>query len=266
MELQCDTPFYAGEQVTPAGGDWSAFFDQLPREPAFAVVSSGPVVDGYATAPCELAGLFVEPVESVVGLRPFNDAVEGTVRLDGVADPVPYVFYEVEKAARMMLHQSGLALEILTSPAWLRDDLSEAEEPCRVPRQLAGWAVTEEILAHYRESTGPVVEQLVEGRGPSEMELGRTIRRLLTGLALGQGRVVRSVDEGWAHLSIEPIDEPYANREPEWLAERVERLAERLRGLDTRLPDRREPDGYDALNDWLVATRLNGTTRATEAM
>jgi hypothetical protein len=161
----------------------------------------------------------------------------------------------------MMLHQSGLALEILTSPAWLRDELSGADEPCRVPRQLAGWAVTEEILAHYRESTEPVVEQIDDGPPPSERELGRTVRRLLTGLALGEGRVVRSVDEGWSHLDLEPIDEPYAEQG----LERVGRLAERLRGLDARLPDRREPDGYDALNDWIVATRLSQTTRATEA-
>ena len=257
LELDFETPFDAGETSCPATGSWSAWFGQLEREPDYAVLWSGPPVHGYEPAPVRVGGYFVEPVESVLGLRPFDDAHEGRVELEGVDGPVPYVFFEFEKIARMMLHDSGLAFEILASPARLR-----SSEPGEA-REIVEWTATRGLLGHYRECTRGGLDDLRAGREVSIEGIRRLFRELATGAALTEGRAMfdlgrlleQVAGEAVAEVIEEGGAEAIASRRGE-LVETAERLADAIAGEATALPA--QPDGYEALDARIVERRLSG--------
>lgn len=259
MDLNFDSPFDAREACRPSQETWEAWFDDLPRRPEYAVVWSGPPVNGYAGAPWRIGGYFVEPIESVLGLRPFDDALEGRIELEDGAEPVPYVFFEVEKIARMILHDSGLAFEILASPARLRasDRVVDDDEP----RTLVRRAVCRGLLGHYRECTEGGLDDLRSGRDLSVETALRLVRELATGAALQTGRATLDLETLAERRGIDVVGDlsTAEDVEPhrEALLESCEALAAALEeDAESALSTR--PDAYDAIDEWLVERRLAG--------
>lgn len=158
-------------------GTWAA--DHRPPA-SFLSVYSGRAVHGFDSR-LRLGGVVVQPAEVVLGIRAWDDAFEGVFELD--EEPVPYALFEVEKIVRMMLHQSGLAFEILASPAMLHDE----EFPAR---RIVDAAVTRGILHHYRNVASGWMARLVEtqGQGAEPADVLDVVRNALTGRALVDGR------------------------------------------------------------------------------
>ncbi|MFP4599824.1 MAG: DNA polymerase beta superfamily protein, partial [Persicimonas sp.] len=228
------------------------------RPPAqFLSVWSGAGVHGF-DSPLRLGGVVVQPAEVVLGIRGWEDAFEQTLDLEVAERPVPVALFEIEKIVRMMLHQSGLAFEILTSPAVLCDT------SCFDARAIVEAAITTEIVHHYRDIAGGWLERLAEaeGRGASAADVLDVFRHALTGLGLMRGEVDLRL---WATV------ERYADAELEGLLREVQRgakiagelldeLLDRGRRLvaglspeDAALPAR--PNDYDGLDDLVVSLR-----------
>ncbi len=260
MKLVFEEIFDAREHLRPASGDWERWFDALDRRPQYAAIWSGPSVHGHEGAPVRLGGYFREPTESVVGLRAFDDALEGTLRLEGIEEPVPYVFFEIEKVVRMLLHSSTLAFEILASPARLLPD--EHAEDAAAARDLVAWSIAEGLLGGYRESVDGGVDDLRQGREVSVGGALRLLRRLATGAALADGRAtldVRRLSESpegdlvEEFLASDPV-EPLGSRRAR-LLELAERLVASIEREEGALPS--DPEEYEALNAWLIEQRLS---------
>lgn len=258
MQLTFENPSDARDRLRPSGGEWPEWFSGLPRQPEFAVVWSGPSVNGHSGAPVRVGGYFVEPPESVIGLRPFDDAIEGTVELESLERPVPYVFFEFEKILRMMLHQSGLAFEILSSPHWLYG--ADEENPCSEARAIVECAATGDLLAHYREVTDGSLDDLRSERDLSVGEILRMFRSLLTGVAAGRGRSsldLRVLAEALDVSTVsEIVSKPVQSKVHSGrsaLLEEAEALFAQLDSGESALPQ--HPDGYDDLNEVLVRKR-----------
>lgn len=217
----------------------------------------GAQVNGFAGA-ARLGGVFVQPAHVVLGLKAWDDAFEGVL-----AGETPWVLFEAEKIVRMMLRQSGLALEILASLV--------AKADFDAVKVVRG-AITREIVLYYRDVTRLGISRLlalVESESSGDPCLQQDwswmqdlFRNLLTGCVLGH--------EGHVSLHLEDLlDARIADgvREPlgslvvgETAAVReLGKQAVRLQGLlalesALALPER--PSNYDGLNDWLVAQRL----------
>ncbi len=222
----------------------------------------GMAVHGFAGVE-RVGGVFVQPAHSVLGLRAWDDALEGV--LPGGA---PWVLFEAEKIVRMMLRQSGLALEILASPVggdWGVDFDA---------RVLVCGAITREIVLYYRDVTRVGVSRLLalveSGRIDDPcLEDGRgwlqdLFRHLLTGCVLGQQGHVCLHLEHLLDLPVaegvrEPLDSLVGGRGDGLAIRELGVQAVRLQGFleveqACALPER--PSDYDGLNDWLVTQRL----------
>lgn len=239
LDLTFDKPREGRALLTPRETDWSGWIESLERPPAYVGIWSGPEVCGYAEAPYRIGGWFVEPVESVVGLRPFDDALEGTLEVEEVDEPVPYVLFEVEKILRMMLRQSALALEVLSTPYWL--DAEDGSDPCGESRDVVRRALAAEVVEAYRERAVGDADE-----GASEEELCGAVRQLATCVALGEGRVSAHLDRA--------LEASGAELASDDLRSTVDGLRARLDETAGALPD--SPVGYDALDAWLVERRL----------
>lgn len=252
-DLTFDPPECVRDRFSPRSGDWEEWFGALERRPDYVCLWSGPEVSGYEGAPYRIGGFFAEPLESVVGLRPFADTIEGTVDLEGVEQSVPYVLFEIEKLVRMVLHQSGLAFELLASPCWI--ETADDEAPCRVARSILERGLASGILAHYREGAGSTLDDEADRDGRSEREWLELVREVGTGAALVQGRATLHLGRLLASrkLGVER-DEVALVREAEEVSPAVGPFLERLRDPIVGLPD--EPDAYAILDEWLVETRL----------
>jgi len=240
LDWTFDEPRGARQFLTPRGGSWEGWFGGLERRPAFVGVWSGPEVEGYDAAQYRIGGWFVEPIESVVGLRPYDDALEGTLRVEEFDRPIPYSIFEVEKVVRMMLHQSTLAFELLSTPLWIAAE--DEERPCRASRSIVRRASSADLIEGYRREGADRVEERAEGE-----ELRGEVRRLATAVALGRGRV--SLDLGRLD---DLLDLGHPRSE---LRRRARSLLGRLEEVAGALPE--SPPEYDALNSWLVERRLD---------
>lgn len=253
-ELSFDPPECVRDRLSPRSGDWEEWVGTLERRPQYLCLWSGPEVSGYEGAPHRIGGFFVEPLESVVGLRPFADSIEGTVDLDGVEGPVPYVLFEIEKLVRMVLHRSGFAFELLASPCWI--EAADEEEPCRAARSLLERGLASGVLAHYREGAGSTLDDEAARDERSEREWLELVREVGTGAALVRGRATLHLGRLLAapELGVER-DEVERVHHFEEVSAAVEPFLERLRRDPVRgLPE--EPDAYESLDEWLVETRL----------
>jgi hypothetical protein len=239
LELTFDNPKEGRELLSPYESSWSEWLETLERRPSFVGIWSGPEVCGYSGADYRIGGWFVEPVESVVGLRPYDDVLEGTLEVEELGEPVPYAIFEVEKIVRMMLRQSALALEVLSAPIWIRAE--DRSEPCGTSRGIVRRALSAEIVEAYRERTAAEVDEESD-----QDAICAASRRLATCVALGVGRVS-------CHLrrALETIGE---DGDPEDLLPMVSELRLRLDETAEVLP--KSPTQYKALDEWLVDRRL----------
>ncbi len=248
------TPASLAEEV---GTDWTSWAADHRPPAQFLSAWSGPSVHGF-DSPLRLGGVVVQPAEVVLGIRGWEDAFEQVLEAGPDQSPVPVALFEVEKIVRMMLHQSGLAFEILTSPAVLFD--ASAFDA----RAVVEAAVTADIIHHYRDIAGGWLERLAEseGRGARAPDVLDVFRHALTGLGLMHGEVDFRL---WAAV------ERYADGELEGLLREVQRgakiagelldeLLDRGRQLvadlspeDAALPA--SPNDYDGLNDLVVSLR-----------
>ena len=260
MELVFEDIFDARQQIRPAGTDWTAWFEELPRQPIYAAIWSGPQVNGHRGAKIRIGGYFREPTPSVVGLRAFDDALEGQLELEGAEEPVPYSFFEIEKIILMMLHRSHLAYEILASPARLSPPTGRGGE-C-APRDLVRWSIAADFADVYRETLQGTVDDLRAGREVSIREALRLVRRMMTGLALGERRAVFDVQRleqrPRGGVVIDLLGRPPLENVGPLRSEIVEFVDEYLSKLDasnSSLPS--DPEEYERLNQWLVDQRLS---------
>ncbi len=246
----------------------SSLFENYPaafHPPIVHLVQfGGGQINGFSCAE-RVGGVFVQPAQVVLGLKAWDDAFEGVL-----AGETPWVLFEAEKIVRMLLRQSGLALEILASPvaanfgAGLGVDFD--------PLALVRGAITREIVLYYRDVTRLGVSRLLALVESARFDdpclldnwgwLQDLFRNLLTGCVLGQqGNVCLHLE----HL----LDSQIADGVRELLNEgfvgnlavlgELGKHAVRLQGfLEVEraqiLPER--PSNYDGLNDWLVAQRL----------
>jgi predicted nucleotidyltransferase len=234
-------------------GDWSAWAVDHAPPALFLSAWSGSESYGF-DSPLRLGGVLAQPADVVLGIRAWEDAFEGTLDLEEHGSPVPFVLFEVEKIVRMMLHQSGLAFEILASPAILFDQDFPAQ-------RIIEAAITSDILHHYRDVASSTMRRLVEskGQGATPADTLDVARHALTGRALAQGRVAFDVWELADEFGVKALlrDVEAAERlDPTLLAEVSKQVDELLDGCQ---PDRAQlpanPQDYDWLNDLVVGCR-----------
>ncbi|AWV89273.1 DNA polymerase beta superfamily protein [Bradymonas sediminis] len=228
------------------------------RSAQFLSAWSGSALYGHQR-PLRLGGVFVESAGVVLGLRSWNDAREGVI------DTVPYAIFEVEKIVRMMLHQSGLAFEILASPVLFETNSSGADGTGFPARRVVNAAVTQGLLHHYRDVARGMLDRLLaaKGRGASLEDIFGLVRTALTGRALMQAEV----DFNLATLLVNHASPKVAgyirNTVPEdlvnkaWLngfARTLEPLIASLAPEDSALPT--NPTDYEWLHEFVISSRL----------
>ncbi|MFW5968470.1 MAG: DNA polymerase beta superfamily protein, partial [Persicimonas sp.] len=232
MSLTFEKPAEMHPLESPAEASWAEWAGAHEPPARFLSVWSGPPVHGY-DGPVRVAGVLAQPAELVLGIRSWNDAFEGTLDLSESGDEIPYALFEVEKIVRMMLHQSGLALEILASPTLLVAGGNGRRGGELFPaRRIVESAITGDIIHHYRDVAGRWLERIEEaGRANlGEVDAREVARNALTGRALMEGRVAfdlwtlaeRYGDGALVDLlrQLDVTDEPG----DDWLAGFVERV------------------------------------------
>lgn len=252
----------------PPGATWPTWAARHEPPARFVSLWSGRPVHGFGS-PSRVGGVVAQPAELVLGIRSWEDAFEETFELEGHDAPVPYVLFEIEKIVRMMLHQSGLAFEILASPVHLVEGRTAQASAEPFPaRRVVRAAVTKEIIHHYRDVAGGWLDRLEEagGRGATGADALDIIRHALTGVGLMEGR---------AQLHIWTLVERHGSDALEGLLrevegsdtldpEVVEELCDHGRTLVAQLdpdqadlPDR--PADYDWLDALVVALRRSAS-------
>jgi hypothetical protein len=245
---------FSRDTVDVADGGWREWAAEHEPAALFLSAWSGRAVHGF-DSPLRLGGVVAQPAEVVLGLRAWEDAFEETHDLDEYNRPVPSVLFEVEKLVRMMLHQSGLAFEILASPVVLLDQSFPA-------RRIIESAVTTDILHHYRDVASGLVRRLVEsnGQGATPADVLDAVRNALTGRALVDGRVGFDVWELAGEYGSEALLREVESGERVELellgkvSAHVEGLLDDIRPDEATLPA--SPQEYDWLNDFVVSCRL----------
>lgn len=266
MPLTFQNPAEARSLAPPREASWAQWAAEHEPPARFVSVWSGAAVHGY-DSPVRIAGVLAQPAELVLGIRSWNDAFEGTLSLRESGEEVPYALFEVEKIVRMMLHQSGLALEILASPALLVAGRSGRRGGEAFPaRRIVEAAITSDIIHHYRDVAGRWLERIEQAGRPDlgEVDALEVARNALTGRALMDGRVafdLWSLAERYGDAALvdlvrraDEADEPG----DDWLAEFIERIGGLVDGLDpdaAALPE--SPTDYD----WLDALVVNERRR-----
>lgn len=241
------------------------------RSAPFLSAWSGSALHGFESG-LRLGGVFVESADVVLGLRSWNDAREGVLNASGsmgAAEAVPYAIFEVEKIVRMMLHQSGLAFEILASPVLFEADLFERDsfktEEAFPARRIANAAVTSGLLHHYRDIARGTLARLIasKGRGARVVDILELARVALTGRALMQAEVDFNLGTLLENYAPSKLSEFLENTHAEvlieaaWLQEFERHIEDILKSLtpeDSALPQR--PSDYDWLNDFVISSRL----------
>lgn len=259
--------------ATPPGASKRLAEIKLPpeiRSAPFLSVWSGSAVHGFDSR-LRLGGVFVAPADVVLGLRSWNDAREGVVgasELLGAKQSVPYAIFEVEKIVRMMLHQSGLAFEILASPVVFGLDSPRDERTDAQPfpaRRILDAAVTSGLLHHYRDVSRATLTRLVaaKGQGARASDIRDLVRTVLTGNVLMHGEVefhLPTLLERQATAELGDLIEnmlPENFVEPMWLQQFEDCISA---AIDVISPDGSplppSPTDYDWLHDFVINSRL----------
>ena len=253
------------DDLSPRTQSWREWMEVREQPVAHLAAWAGPELSGYSS-PTKIGGVVIHPAEVVLGLRGWDDAYEGTGEFGDTERQCPWVLFDLEKIIRMMLHQSGLALEILASPMCVDPDKLTAT-PIDA-RRIVESAITSDVLHHYADLVRSGRRRL--GRLGSEYdayELLDSIRSGLTGMELAEGSfavdldtlverraesaladVISSLREG-AELgshAVEELDLQFGR----WLDVLEEPGA-------TPLPE--SPRDYAWLHDYLVERRLHTT-------
>lgn len=246
--------------------DWAQWSRAQPMMPRFLSAWSGPGVHGVAS-PWRVGGVMVHPARTILGIRAWNDAHEGLLPADTAdteaqtdARGVPFVLFDIEKIVRMMLHQSGLAFEILASPMLLLDGAT----PAFPARDIIQAAITTEILEYYWDIARGALWQMQQAGGQDvrEDDVNDALRHALTGVLLSRGEVefrlptllARCQASCTATLAADLS--PQTARDPAYLAAlgaSLDDLVETTRAEGCALPAK--PTDYDWLNDLVVSLR-----------
>lgn len=240
-----------------------AWLESRGVPPVHLSVWSGPALEGYPTK-TRIGGVFVQPASTVLGIRAWDDALEGVFTTDG-GETVPWVLFDLEKIVRMMLRQSGTAFEILASPICAR-------HPGRTDLEFSAHRIVEaaihkDILFYYRDFADGVRWD-VDGLESREyrLQIVDAVRHALTGLRLIDGVVEFELaslldevesdvsDAVRAMLADDTVSEHQHSLLRNRLASWCQTLAEPGQHV---LGD--QPHGYDWLDDLVVQLRLEST-------
>jgi hypothetical protein len=190
-----------------------------------------------------------------MGLQVWSDTREFEV------EDVPVSLFDVGKVIRMLLHQSGLAVETLSAG---RRAIPERWKAAGFePRRAVEWGITEDVLEHYRDAAAPFVREEDGGLDPGLVRHGEWLHRarlLLTGAALAEGRVGVSLDyllETTGDDALADAIDAVARKESGARERLVAEAAPMAESLQTTEADAlpASPDGYDELDEWLVDLR-----------
>lgn len=204
----------------------------------------------YPGAPRRSGGIFVVPSATVLGLRGWADAREG---VDDAGDP--WVFFALEKIIRMMLRQSGLALELLAAPNTL------PAHPLFDPHQIISSCLHAGVLSHVQDVTWRARQELDALTRARQLD---ALRVLLWGALLVEQRVLSlelaDAIERWHLASDRELMSAFAAGEDVSL-DRVTSLLDKLAAVAdpdaeaARISLGSRPRGYDVVNAMLVACR-----------
>lgn len=248
--------------AAPAERDWAGWAEAQDPPARFLTVWSGPQVHGF-DSPIRFGGVMFQPAEVVLGIRAWDDAHEGVIELEAADARAPWALFEVEKIVRMMLHQSGLAFEILASPAVFYESRAQ-DFPAR---RVVEAAVTRQVVAHYRDVAAGLIERMLaarfEGVGPTD--LLDLFRQLLTGWALCDGvvefdlwRLVERRGDDALRGKLREVQSG-AKVDADMWAELDESARELLAAIEPDTADGlpEQPSDYGWLNDLVVESRSN---------
>jgi predicted nucleotidyltransferase len=246
--------------------DLSAVVAEQPDPLVFATVS-GAHLYGFPSrdSDVDLRGVHLLPVEGLIGLRVPEETRSRMWDRDGVE--MDLVTHDLRKFVRLMLRRNGYVLEQLLSPLVAYTSEAHAELVSLAPHVLTahhahhyrGFAATQWRLFEKSEELKPLLY---------------TFRALLTGIHLMRAGEVQAhlptlvgeVAEAPAYVPELIAAKETAEHGPaEVDLARVRRDVEALHGvLDAAqaasgLGD--APGAHDALHDFVVRTRLEGTSR-----
>lgn len=152
-----------------------------------------------APSPAWLGGVVVQPAETVLGLRGFEDAFETSVAWG--QEHAPVVVFDLEKIIRMALAQSGLALEILGSAA-----IWHSAPQGWDPQTLARACFHKQVLRHYDDVSRQCLRLLEQPQllTKDEPYVWSGLADMLTGATLARegafGLSVRELLSFWESL------------------------------------------------------------------
>lgn len=187
------------------------------------------VVQAGLDAEGRMAGIFVERAETVLGLKAWEDAHEGTT-----TGAKAFVFFEAEKVIRMLLRQSTLAFETLATRRLIHGDPDLA-------LRLLEAGLTNQIIPHYRDIVG---HKLKNWSSLTQLQRQVAARQLYTARALHQHGVIAFEEESFSQLF-----EDFSLEKST-----LESIHLQLESPSKLLPV--EPSGYDTLHQILIALRL----------
>ena len=249
------------ESFEPSSGSWSEWLAGRRQPVVHLGVWAARAMNGHQT-PTKLGGVVVHPAEVILGLRAWDDAYEGVDCFGEDPGEGPWVLFDLEKIIRMMLRQSGLALEILASPvAAAPDELADGLETGRIVNA----AITVGILHHYADLVRSGRRRLARlGSEFDAAELLETVRAGLTGLELASGRFDVSLGRLLERRDDRELDDVVdelrsqavlSNTAVDVLDHRFDRWLDSLDTAEgTPLPD--EPADYDWLHEYLIERRF----------
>jgi predicted nucleotidyltransferase len=225
---------------------------------------SGAHLYGFASpdSDVDLRGVHVLPLPEVVGIEQRRDTLELSTVRTGLE--IDLVTHDVEKCCRLLLRRNGYVLEQLCSPLIVETTAAHAELRALVPQLLT------RHHAHHYLGFAETQWRLFEKETPRRIKpLLYTFRVLLTGIHLMR---TGSVEANLVSLNeifrlpyvAELIDRKISTAEQATLPDQELALFQvEFMGLREELEQARvasslpeAPPGRQALNNWLVQTRL----------
>jgi predicted nucleotidyltransferase len=210
----------------------------------------------------DVRALHVLPLENILSLKVKQETLQHTNLVDGVE--LDFESHDLLKFCQILLKKNCVLLEQLLSPIVFRRSPAFEELVALVPDLL-----TCHHAHHYLGLADTQWKLVQRESAPRVKPLLYVFRSLLTGIYLMRtGQLVMNILDLNQHFKLAYIEELVACKtqgsEQERLASldlefytgEFERLKEELRAARkvSHLPE--VPSGYDALNDFLVRTRL----------
>lgn len=216
-------------QLNDFGVSWPHWVRDHGPVDRIAVIA-GPEVHGWPTAR-QIGGYVSTPADTVLGLKPWDDAREGVVL------GAPWVIYDIEKLVRMLLRQSPHAFRIVASHVCAHEILSADR------RFLLESAVAAQLVRNIaaESATPPSLRKDTQLNTLAELTAGWALAR---GHADLHAATVLGAHPQWAQLDL---------TNPNDVARAIEALRHELQTCDVALPE--QPSNYDGLSRWLVDRR-----------